>query len=70
MVIAYDEEAQTLKVCTLLRDSLARRLDAALVVPWPLEEVNFKLDDEAARTLGGAMFAMLGEPAVPVTRVF
>jgi hypothetical protein len=59
VVIAYDEDEQALKICTLYRDSLAKRLDAALVVPWPLEEVDFKLDDEFARKVGGVVFGLL-----------
>ena len=59
VVIAYDEDEQALKICTLYRDSLAKRLEAALVVPWPLEDVDFKLDDEFARKVGGVVFGLL-----------
>lgn len=59
VVIAYDEDQQALKICTLYRDLLARRMDSALVVPWRLEDVDFKLDDESARTIGGVVFGLL-----------
>ena len=59
VVIAYDEDEQALKICTLYRDALAKRLDTALVVPWRLEDVDFKLDDESARTIGGVVFGLL-----------
>ncbi|MGG1943660.1 hypothetical protein AB1286_02480 [Trinickia sp. NRRL B-1857] len=41
------------------RDSLAKRLYAALVVPRPLDEVDFKLDDELARKVGSVIFGLL-----------
>ncbi|NML32056.1 hypothetical protein [Paraburkholderia antibiotica] len=66
VVIAYDEDEQELKVCTLPRDSLAGQMNAALVVPWRLEDVDFKLDDESARTIGGVVFGLLAvhQPAL------
>ncbi|TKC86951.1 hypothetical protein FAZ69_20230 [Trinickia terrae] len=59
VVIAYDEEAQSLQICTMHRESLARRMDAAMVVPWPLADESFKLDDEFARKVGGLVFGLL-----------
>lgn len=59
IVIAYDEEAQALNVCTVNRQPLAKMIDAAMVVPWPLEDENFQLDDEFARKIGGLVFNLL-----------
>lgn len=41
------------------RDSLAKRLYAALAVPWPLDEIDFNLDDEFARKVGSVIFGLL-----------
>ncbi|NIE87272.1 MULTISPECIES: hypothetical protein [unclassified Burkholderia] len=49
VVIAYDEDAQAIEICTLLKDSLASRMERALRVPFPLEEMDFDLNDEQAR---------------------
>ncbi|CAN0627402.1 conserved protein of unknown function [Burkholderia multivorans] len=59
VVIGYDEQAQSLQICTMSRESLARRMEAAMVVPWPLADEDFKLDDEFARRIGGLVFGLL-----------
>ncbi|CAJ4175536.1 hypothetical protein [Burkholderia pseudomallei] len=59
VVIAYDEDDQSLIICTLFRDSLASRIEKALTMPYPLKDVNFRLDDEAARQVGGVAFSLL-----------
>jgi hypothetical protein len=59
VVIAYDEHEQSLNVCTIDRAALAKQMEAALVVPWPLEDENYKLDDEFAKKLGGLIFGLL-----------
>ncbi|MGF6595661.1 hypothetical protein P3T23_000368 [Paraburkholderia sp. GAS448] len=59
VVIAYDEDAQALNVCTVSRASMEKRMEAALTVPWPLEDEHFRLDDEFARKLGGLVFNLL-----------
>ncbi|MGN6082660.1 hypothetical protein [Trinickia sp.] len=59
IVIAYDEDAQALNVCTVNRQPLSKMIDAAMVVPWPLEDENFRLDDEFARKIGGLVFNLL-----------
>ncbi len=59
VVIAYDEDAQAIEICTLLKDSLASRMERALRVPFPLEEMGFDLNDEQARIVGGVAFKLL-----------
>ncbi len=59
VVIAYDEHEQSLNICTLNRAALAKQMEAALVVPWPLQDENFQLDDEFARKIGGLIFGLL-----------
>lgn len=59
IVIAYDEDAEALNVCTVNREPLRKMIEAAMVVPWPLEEEQFRLDDEFARKLGGVVFNLL-----------
>lgn len=59
VVIAYDEDEQALQVCTVFRDSLEKRIEASMVVPWPLADEDFKLDDEFARKVGGLVFGLL-----------
>lgn len=59
MVIAYDEGEQALQVCTIHREPIARRIESAMVVPWPLADEEFKLDDEFARKIGGLIFNLL-----------
>lgn len=73
VVIAYDEDEQALQICTVDRASLEKQTESALVVPWPLQDENFKLDDEFARKLGGLVFGLLAahqpnlKPHVSVT---
>jgi hypothetical protein len=59
VIIAYDEHDQALQVCTIHREPIARRIESALVVPWPLADEGFKLDDEFARKIGGLVFNLL-----------
>lgn len=59
VVIAYDEVEQALQVFTLPRKSLSKRMEAALVMPWPLADEGCKLDDEFARKIGGLLFGLL-----------
>ena len=59
VVITYDENEQALQICTIHREPIARRIDSAMVVPWPLADEEFKLDDEFARKLGGLVFNLL-----------
>lgn len=59
VVIAYNEDEQALQICTIDRASLAKQTESALVMPWPLQDENFKLDDEFARKIGGLVFGLL-----------
>jgi hypothetical protein len=59
VVIAYDENEQALQICTVHREPIAHRIEQAMVVPWPLADEQFKLDDEFARKVGGLVFNLL-----------
>lgn len=59
IVIAYDENTEALNVCTINREPLKKMIDAAMVVPWSLEDENFRLDDEFARKFGGLVLNLL-----------
>ena len=59
VVIAYDEDEQALQICTIHREPIARRIESAMVVPWPLADENFWLVDEFARKVGGIVFNLL-----------
>jgi hypothetical protein len=73
VVIAYDEHEQALQICTIHREPIARRIESALVMPWPLADENFELGDEFARKIGGIVFNLLAvhqpelKPLISVT---
>jgi hypothetical protein len=74
VVIAFDEDEQALQICTVQCEAIARHIESAMVMPWPLADENFKLDDEFAQKIGGLVFHLLAvhqpdlKPFIGVTR--
>ena len=68
VLIAYDEDGQQIETCTVDRAAIAALKEKALVVPWPLEERNFELDDEFARKLGGVVLLLLATAQPELSR--
>jgi hypothetical protein len=58
VVIEYDEDGNQLETYTVDRNFMVNMKARALVMPWPIDEAG-KLDDEFARTLGGACLLLL-----------
>lgn len=59
VLISYDEDGQQIETFTVDRSAVAALKRKALVVPWPLDDVGFQLDDEFARRLGGVALLLL-----------
>ncbi|WP_052420843.1 hypothetical protein [Paraburkholderia ferrariae] len=59
MSIAFDEDEQALQICTVQREPIARQIESTMVMPGPLADENFKLDDEFAQKIGGLVFSLL-----------
>jgi hypothetical protein len=60
----YDEQTQTLKVCTVPKASIQSSIDRALVLDVAPERPDEKVTDEHARQLGGLAIHMLAA-AIP-----
>ena len=59
VLISYDEDEQAIQTCTVDRTLVTKLMQAALTIPWPLKDENFKLDNEFARRLGGVVFGLI-----------
>ncbi|MFM0598344.1 MULTISPECIES: hypothetical protein [Paraburkholderia] len=66
IVLNYDEDTQRLNVQLVDPAKLAPLLVGAFKAPIPLDDFDFRLDDEFARRLGVAMLNLisLGQPAI------
>jgi len=61
VLISYDEDEQAIQTCAIDRSLVDKLMQAALTVPWPLENQNFILDDEFARQIGGVALLLLAQ---------
>ncbi|SAL45174.1 hypothetical protein [Caballeronia humi] len=74
VLIAYDEDEQSILTCTVPRDAVSGLMNSELVVPLPLSEERFRLGDEFARQLGGVALLWLSieqpelKPFIEVTQ--
>jgi hypothetical protein len=74
VLISYDEDEQAIQTCTIDRSLVDKLIQAALTVPWPLENQDFILGDEFARQIGGVALLLLAQtqpelaPYINVTR--
>ena len=74
VLLAYDAEAQAILMCSTDNDAATKLMRGALVVPWTLEEFDYKLDDDFARKFAGTIVSMLAahqpvlKPYVHITK--
>ncbi|HEX7910966.1 MAG TPA: hypothetical protein VF534_23150 [Paraburkholderia sp.] len=66
VVLNYDQDSQRLNAQFVDPAKLARLLAGTFTVPILLDDFDFRLDDEFARRLGGAMLnaIALGQPEI------
>jgi len=62
VIVSYGEDEQAIQTCTVDRALVTRLMQAALTIPWPLMDENFKLDYEFARRLGRRFWSAIGSP--------